>query len=325
MEILSNPNIMVPALAALAVVSFIMFLGFLTGRRGSTAESRLEIFTRRGSKTGSSQSIEIWKEALEQADKKHFLDQFMPNVPTLQKLFDQADVSIRPSAMAMLALVLALIATGISWAFIRDIRFAWIPGVLIFFIPWLYVLRRRKKRLMLFQQQMPDAMELLARALRAGQSLQAAMHIVAEEMPPPIANEFARVYEEQNLGKTLEDALKDMCNRVPNMDFRFFTTSVLIQRQTGGDLAEILDKIGYVIRERFRILGQVMALTGEGRLSGNVLLVLPFAVFLATIHLNFDYASVLWKTPEGREMALIALVMMLIGAFFIRKIVNIKV
>jgi tight adherence protein B len=285
----------------------------------------LEIFTRRGSKTGSSQSIEIWKEALEQADKKNFLDSILPNLPTLQKLFDQADVTIRPSAMAMISLVLGVIATAISYIFIQDLRFAWIPGAILFMIPWFYVLHRRKKRLTMFQKQMPDAMELLARALRAGQSLQAAMHIVAEEMPPPISHEFSRVYEEQNLGKSLEEALKDLCNRVPNMDFRFFTTSVLIQRQTGGDLAEILDKIGYVIRERFRILGQVQALTGEGRLSGNVLLVLPFAVFLATVHLNYAYASQLWVTPEGREMSLTALIMMLLGAFFIRKIVNIKV
>lgn len=325
MEMLTTPAFIVPALAALAAVFFVLFLGFLTGRRGTTAESRLEIFTRRGSKTGSSQSIEIWKEALEQADKKNFLDQLMPNIPTLQKLFDQADIAIKPSAMAMLAIALAVIASAISWAIIRDFVFAIIPGVIVFFIPWFYVMHRRKRRMTLFQQQMPDAMELLARALRAGQSLQAAMHIVAEEMPPPICQEFARVYEEQNLGKSLEDSLNDMCNRVPNMDFRFFTTSVLIQRQTGGDLAEILDKIGYVIRERFRILGQVQALTGEGRLSGNVLLVLPFAVFLATVHLNFAYASTLWTTKDGREMSGIAVIMMIIGAFFIRKIVNIKV
>ena len=105
------------------------------------------------------------------------------------------------------------------------------------------------------------------------------MHVVAEEMPAPIAEEFSRVFEEQNLGIPIEESLKSMCERVPNLDLRFFVTSVGIQRQTGGDLAEILDKIGYVIRERFRILGQVKALTGEGRLSGMVLIALPFALF----------------------------------------------
>src|SRR6476469_10773912 len=102
------------------------------------------------------------------------------------------------------------------------------------------------------------------------------MHVVAEEMPAPIAKEFGRVYEEQNLGIPLEEALRAITERVPNLDLKFFVTSVAIQRQTGGDLAEILDKIGYVVRERFRILGQVKALTGEGRLSGIVLIALPF-------------------------------------------------
>ena len=112
------------------------------------------------------------------------------------------------------------------------------------------------------------------------------MHVVAEEMPAPIATEFGRVYEEQNLGIPLEEALRNMCDRVPNLDLRFFVTTVAIQRQTGGDLAEILDKIGYVIRERFSILGQVKALTGEGRLSGVVLIALPFVLFLAVCYLN---------------------------------------
>ena len=127
-----------------------------------------------------------------------------------------------------------------------------------------------------FAGQLPDALELVARALRAGHSLAAGMHVVAEEMPSPISDEFGRVYEEQNLGIPLEDAMRAMCDRVPNLDLRFFVTAVAIQRQTGGDLAEILDKIGHVIRERYKILGQVKALTAEGRLSGVVLIGLPF-------------------------------------------------
>src|SRR5439155_18616843 len=116
------------------------------------------------------------------------------------------------------------------------------------------------RRLNKFSAQLPDALELVGRALRAGHSLAAGMHVVAEEMPQPISDEFNRVYEEQNLGIAVEDSLKNMCERVPNLDLRFFVTSVLVQSQTGGDLSEILDKIGYVIRERYRILGQVQAL-----------------------------------------------------------------
>jgi tight adherence protein B len=155
--------------------------------------------------------------------------------------------------------------------------------------------------------------------------LAAGMHVVAEEMPSPIADEFLRVYEEQNLGIPIDEALKAVCDRVPNLDLRFFVTSVLIQRQTGGDLAEILDKIGYVIRERFRILGQVKALTAEGRLSGVILIALPFGLFLMMLHIKPEYIEKLWTHELGVKMSVFALVMQLLGAVVIRKIVNIKV
>jgi tight adherence protein B len=170
-----------------------------------------------------------------------------------------------------------------------------------------------------------DALELVARALRAGHSLAAGMHVVAEEMPSPIADEFGRVYEEQNLGIPIEDALKAMCERVPNLDLRFFVTSVLIQRMTGGDLSEILDKIGYVIRERYRILGQVQALTAEGRLSGVILIALPFGLFLTMMYIKYDYVELLWTHPLGIKMAIAALIAQVLGAIVIKKIVNIKV
>ena len=172
---------------------------------------------------------------------------------------------------------------------------------------------------------MPDALELVARALRAGHSLQAGLHVVGEEMPSPVADEFSRVFEESNLGISVEEAMKGMCDRVPNLDLRFFVTSVSIQRQTGGDLAEILDKIGYVIRERFRILGQVKALTGEGRLSGLVLIALPFALFAFMLNTKPDYVETLWTTDLGKKMSVFAIIAQIIGALVIRKIVNIKV
>ena len=150
-----------------------------------------------------------------------------------------------------------------------NIYVAPVGGLMFFFLPFVWLVFKRKKRLSAFSAQLPDAMELVARALRAGHSLAAGLHVVAEELPDPIAKEFRRCYEEQNLGIPLEDTLKGLCERVPNLDLRFFVTSVAIQRQTGGDLAEILDRIGYVIRERFKILGQVKALTAEGRLSAS--------------------------------------------------------
>jgi tight adherence protein B len=144
-------------------------------------------------------------------------------------------------------------------------------------------------------------------------------------MPAPIAKEFGRVYEEQNLGIPLEEALRAITERVPNLDLRFFVTSVAIQRQTGGDLAEILDKIGHVIRERYKILGQVKALTAEGRLSGLVLIALPFGLFLMMLHTKPDYIQLLWTDPLGVKMSVFALILQVLGAYAIKKIVDIKV
>ncbi len=149
--------------------------------------------------------------------------------------------------------------------------------------------------------------------------------LVADEMRDPIAKEFNRVFEEQNLGISLEQALDSMTDRIPNLDLRFFATAVVLQRQTGGDLAEILDKIGYLVRERFKIWGQVQALTGEGRLSGIVLLALPPVLFLAVYRLNPDYVMPLFTDPMGRQMLAGAVVLQLIGAIVIKKIISIKV
>jgi len=144
-------------------------------------------------------------------------------------------------------------------------------------------------------------------------------------MPPPISREFGRMYEEQNLGISMEDAMRGIVERVPNLDLKFFVTAVLIQRQTGGDLAEILDKIGYVIRERYKILGQVKALTGEGRLSGVVLMALPVVLFFYMLHTKYDYVSALWTDPLGIKMSTYALILQVLGAVCIKKIVDIKV
>jgi tight adherence protein B len=144
-------------------------------------------------------------------------------------------------------------------------------------------------------------------------------------MPPPIGQEFGRVFEEQNLGIPLDESLRALTERVPNLDLKFFVTALILQRQTGGDLAEILDKIANLIRDRFRIWGQVQALTGEGRLSGIVLLALPFVLFLAVQHLNPTYVNVLFTDPMGQKMLFVAVVMQVLGALVIRKIVNIKV
>jgi tight adherence protein B len=151
------------------------------------------------------------------------------------------------------------------------------------------------------------------------------MNLVATETSAPIAVEFSRTFEEQNLGIPLEEALESLTKRVPNLDLKFFSTAIILQRQTGGDLAEILDKIGHLIRERFQIWGQVQALTGEGRLSGIVLLALPPALFAVVYRMNPDYLMLLFTDELGKKMLVAGVVMQLLGALAIRKIVNIRV
>jgi tight adherence protein B len=140
-----------------------------------------------------------------------------------------------------------------------------------------------------------------------------------------LGKEFGRVFEEQNLGVPLEASLSNMADRIPNLDLKFFATAVILQRQTGGDLAEILDKIGHLVRERFQIMGQVQALTGEGRLSGVVLLALPVLLFAAVYRLNHEYLIVLFTDDLGKKMLMGAILLQAIGALVIRKIVNIRV
>ncbi len=169
------------------------------------------------------------------------------------------------------------------------------------FLPLFWVLWRRKRRLKAFGGQLPEALDMLARALRSGQSLAAGMGMVASELGAPLGKEFGRVFEEQNLGIAWEDSLDALTERVPNVDLRFFATALILQRQTGGDLAEILDKIAGLIRERFQIWGQVQALTGKGRISGVVLMGLPVVLFIAVYRLNPDYLMVLFTDPLGKK------------------------
>src|SRR5438105_975284 len=316
--------LIVTALAFLAVTAVVGALMFVfAGNNSVKTSDRLETLTGKRKKEDASANI-LRKTAFEQ-DKKSLLRMLTPNLPSLQKIFVQADCHIAPSTLAGAGMVLALLGMTATWLAGAKWYFLPLVGLIMFSIPLAWLFNKRRARLKKFGSQLSDALELVARALRAGHSLAAGMHVVAEEMPSPIAEEFGRVYEEQNLGIPIEDSMKAMCERVPNLDLRFFVTSVGIQRQTGGDLAEILDKIGYVIRERYRILGQVKALTAEGRLSGVVLIGLPFALFVLMLHMRPDYVSTLWTHPLGIKMSVGGLIMQILGAIVIKKIVDIKV
>ena len=194
-------------------------------------------------------------------------------------------------------------------------QFAFVPLVSLMFsmLPLLFLMFRRGRRLGKFTRQLPEALSLVARALRSGHSLASGLKVVCDEMDAPISKEMNITYEEQNLGIPLDQALKNMYSRVPNLDLKFFATAVAIQRQSGGDLAEILDKISKVTRERQELLGHVQALTGEGRISGIVLMGLPIAIFLCVWKMNPDYVMILFTDEMGRKMVAVALGLQVLG------------
>jgi tight adherence protein B len=239
--------------------------------------------------------------------------------------FEQADSPISFEKFLMVSAGCGVL--GVAGAAIARLPAPMYPvmGLILSFGPLGWLWWRRRGRFKSFGKQLPDALELIARALRSGHSLNSGLHLVTEEMPQPIAYEFSLAYEQQNLGIPIEQALKGMLTRMPNLDLKFFVTAVAIQRQTGGDLAEILDKIGHVVRERFKILGMVQALTGEGRLSGVVLMAMPICIFLAVFSINPDYVMLLFTTDLGKKMVAVGIVMQILGAIVINKIIDIKV
>lgn len=316
--------LLISALVFMTVAALVGVLAFVFRDSTPQTATRLDLLVGKRSRDADKTQDILRKQAFE-GDKRNFWESLTPKFLTPTKMFEQADCHIKPSTLSGIGLLLALVGVTATVLVKVPIYLAPFNGLLMFSLPWMWLWNKRRARLAKFAAQLSDALELVARALRAGHSLGAGMHVVAEEMPSPICDEFGRVFEEQNLGIPIEDAMRSMCERVPNLDLRFFVTSVAIQRQTGGDLAEILDKIGYVVRERFRILGQVKALTGEGRLSGIVLIALPFALFGFMLNAKPDYIEPLWTTDLGKKMSIAGIVAQVLGALVIRKIVNIKV
>jgi tight adherence protein B len=307
--------------AAIGAVSFIM-----SGDREAEVEERLSVLTgnkKAKSKGAASQYVELL--AAMKTDQAGGVEKFVSRYLNLRLLFEQANVSLAIPHFLMICAGLAVAGLLLPTVAGFSVMLGPVMAGFLAFLPIMWLLFRRKRRMKKFASQLPEALELIARALRAGHSLASGFNLVAQEMSDPIGAEFSRTFEEQNLGKALDETLTDFTKRVPNLDLKFFATAIILQRQTGGDLAEILDKIGHLIRERFKIWGQVQALTGEGRLSGVVLLALPPALFAVVYKMNPDYLMLLFTDPMGKKMLVGGVVSQLLGALLIRKIVNIRV
>jgi tight adherence protein B len=249
----------------------------------------------------------------------------LPSIKNLQQLLDQAGLKLRPGVFLLLCgFSGTLMAALVSWLsedlFMSMIGFG--AGVLL---PMLYLKRMRKKRFKAFEEKFPNAIEFLARAIRAGHPFSACLEMLGSEMPEPVAGEFMKIYDQQKYGLPMRDALLGLTERVPLIDVRFFVTSVLLQRETGGNLGEILDKLSYVIRERFKILRQVQVFTAQGRMSMFFLILLPPGVGILTCLVNREFVQPLFSDPIGRILLIFAIVSQVVGFLVIRRIVQIKV
>jgi tight adherence protein B len=222
---------------------------------------------------------------------------------------------------AILAVILgfaANVATHAPWA----IPFGAAFGLAL---PFMVLRFKRTKRLRAFEEMFPEALDLISRALKAGHAFATGLKMVADEMEEPVGPEFRKTFDEQNFGLPLKDSLENLTLRIPLLDMRFFSTAVLIQRETGGNLSEILENLAHVVRERFKILRQVRVYTAHGRLTGYVLLALPAVLAIALSFINPEHMNMLFRERMGQIMLMVALGMQTAGFVWIRQVVKIEV
>jgi tight adherence protein B len=243
----------------------------------------------------------------------------------LELLLYQSGVNLKAGVLVLLVAVFALGGYLLGVGLTQRVEPGLLTMVIVGPLPYLYVLMRKSQRMQAFAHEFPDSLDLLVSALRAGLSFSAAMQMVAEESPEPIRSEFAVTVEEQALGLDFREALLNLTKRVDSLDLRFFVTAVVLQRETGGNLAEILENTARLIRDRFRVLGDIKTFTAQGRLTGAILVLLPVTMALYTWAINPEYFKPMLETEGGRHALMVAGAMQVLGMFVVRKIVSIKV
>jgi tight adherence protein B len=234
-------------------------------------------------------------------------------------------LKVRAGKFLLLCLCCAAICALIAFLWTNSGLGALLFVFVGFALPFAYASWQRSKRFHRFEDLFPEAIELLARAVRAGHAFTTALEVIATEIGEPVSGEFRKLFEEQKFGLPIRDALLNFVERVPLVDVKFFVTAVMLQRETGGNLAEILDKLSYVIRERFKILRQVRVYSAQGRLTMMILLGLPPAVVIMMMFVNRDFIWILFTDPLGHLLIAIGAGLQIVGFFMIRRIIQIQV
>jgi tight adherence protein B len=246
-------------------------------------------------------------------------------VSNLQDFLAQAGLKIRAGNLLLLGVVCAIAVGALVYLASDSALFAWVGIVLGGLMPYSYASFKRAKRFQKFEEMFPEAIDTLARAVRAGHAFTTALELIANEIPEPIASEFRKLYEEQKFGLPVRDALINLTERVPLVDVKFFVTAVMLQRETGGNLAESLDNLSYVIRERFKIMRQVKVYTAQGRLTMMLLMGMPPIIVVVMLSLNPGFIRPLFSDPIGHTLIVGGITLQTIGYFVIRRIIQIQV
>lgn len=295
-------------------------------RRGPEAK-RMERRLRAASAGGHAvEQLTILKQrALSQSEGLQRLLLAVPRVHSLDRILIQSGLTLSVADLLGLSLILGAIGFFAPLFFGHTVLIGTGLAVMLGSLPILYVLHAKSKRLIRIESQLPDAIDLMGRAMRAGHAFPNALNMVGDEMSAPIGSEFRILFDEINYGVTLEDALLNLLSRVPSTDLRYFVVALLLQRQTGGNLAELLDNISSMVRARIKLMGEVRTLSAEGKLSAWILSLLPFAAALIINLVNPGFMTVLWTDPDGLKMVYGALFMMTVGIWWMTRIIKIRV
>jgi tight adherence protein B len=243
----------------------------------------------------------------------------------LQNVLSQADLDWSVGRVVSGTIFLLVVASFATGFFVPNLVIQMVAGVLAAAGIYIFIFAKRSMRFNRFNELLPEAIDLLTRALRAGHSINAAIEMVSREVPDPVGEEFRRTFEEQNFGLPMREAMTNLAQRVPIADLQFLVTAILVQKETGGNLVEILEKTANVLRERLRLKGQLAIYTAQGRLTGWILAGMPFFVFIGMNIINPRYGRVLLEDPLGRNLIYTGLILMAIGGYVIRRIVDVKV
>ena len=249
----------------------------------------------------------------------------IPGVQRLDRLLQQANIQYPLGVFVLLSIILALLGFYVCSLIIKNYTISVIIAALLVVIPFFYLSLRKKQRLQKFERQLPEGLEFIARALRAGHAFTGGMKLAADNFDDPLGTEFERTLDEINFGVSIKDALKNLVNRVDQPDLKYFAVSVILQRETGGNLAEIIESIARIIRERFKFKGKVRVLSTEAKFSAIILICLPFLVIIYLQIFNPTYLTTLITDPTGRIIAGISALMMLTGVLLMRRTIKIAI